>query len=503
MRGKKYHKEHWALRDVNFDVPKGKTVGIVGRNGSGKSTLLQIIAGILTPTAGKVEVNGKVSALLELGSGFNPEFTGRENVLLNGAVSGFSQEEIEARLPFIEGFADIGEFFDQPVKIYSSGMFVRLAFACAINVDPDILIIDEALSVGDAKFQHQCYNKFLEFQEAGKTILFVSHSTDTIVNHCDYAVLLEGGAVVEMGEPKTITNYYLDLLFTGKITGYAHSPVLIEEGYKGFNIVHYRMKYYAFLQSLGPTDLTHANDNELQKYAAEHKCVVGSVWEEVRQIINKIVSTGSDSSDPPAEISLEIHSVKKEKTELEKFLEEVPASDNCVNRKSYNKNEYRYGDRRAEIIDYLIVVGDKYDPVTINSGDVVDMYVKYKFNEDVESPMFGFAIKTVDGVIIYGNNTRLSRVPIPPALKNDIIIIKWTINFTSNSGDFFLNLGVAEKYPSVDMPIDNRKGIVHMHVQTLESFAGLVKFKTVFSEISWNSLPKDLYNTHTRTCITC
>ena len=167
---RKYHKEYWALRDVNFDVPKGKTVGIVGRNGSGKSTLLQIIAGILTPTKGNVEVNGKVSVLLELGSGFNPDFTGRENVMVNGTVNGFSEEEMKERLPLIEEFADIGEFIDQPIKIYSSGMFVRLAFACAINIDPDILIIDEALSVGDAKFQHKCYNKFLEFQEAGKTI---------------------------------------------------------------------------------------------------------------------------------------------------------------------------------------------------------------------------------------------------------------------------------------------------------------------------------------------
>ena len=269
---RKYHKEYWALRDVNFDVPKGKTVGIVGRNGSGKSTLLQIIAGILTPTKGNVEVNGKVSVLLELGSGFNPDFTGRENVMVNGTVNGFSEEEMKERLPLIEEFADIGEFIDQPIKIYSSGMFVRLAFACAINIDPDILIIDEALSVGDAKFQHKCYNKFLEFQEAGKTILFVSHNTDAIVNHCDYAVLLERGEVVETGEPKTVTNYYMDLLFTGQITGYAHSPVLIEEGYKGFNIVHYRMKYYALLQSLGSIDLTHSNGNELQKYTDEHMC---------------------------------------------------------------------------------------------------------------------------------------------------------------------------------------------------------------------------------------
>ncbi len=172
---KKRYREHYALRDVSFTVEKGETIGIIGTNGAGKSTILKIITGISSPTSGKVTVNGRISALLELGAGFNKEYTGIENVYLQGTIAGLSDQEIEERLPAILEFADIGEFANQPVRTYSSGMFVRLAFAVAINVDPEILIVDEALSVGDVFFQSKCYRKFEDFKKAGKTILFVSH----------------------------------------------------------------------------------------------------------------------------------------------------------------------------------------------------------------------------------------------------------------------------------------------------------------------------------------
>ncbi len=186
-RGKKqYYKEYWALRDLSFTINRGETVGIIGRNGAGKSTLLQIICGILTPTSGSLEVHGRVAALLELGAGFNPEFTGRENVFLNGAVLGLSQQEIYHRFDEIASFADIGTFLEQPVKTYSSGMYVRLAFAVATCVNPDILIVDEALAVGDVKFQAKCFRRFEELVAGGTTILFVTHSTEQIVRHCSW-----------------------------------------------------------------------------------------------------------------------------------------------------------------------------------------------------------------------------------------------------------------------------------------------------------------------------
>ena len=210
-REKKY-KEHYALKDVSFQVGRGETVGIIGTNGSGKSTILKIITGVLNQTVGEVQVNGRISALLELGAGFNMEYSGIENVYLNGTMIGFSREEIDNKLDDILSFADIGEFIYQPVKTYSSGMFVRLAFAVAINIDPEILIVDEALSVGDVFFQAKCYHKFEEFKKQGKTILFVSHDLSSIAKYCDRVILLNQGQKISEGSPKEMVDLYKQLL---------------------------------------------------------------------------------------------------------------------------------------------------------------------------------------------------------------------------------------------------------------------------------------------------
>lgn len=210
---KKYYREFWALKNVSFEVRKGETVGIVGRNGSGKSTLLQMICGTLNPSGGDIKVNGRIAALLELGSGFNPEFTGRENVYMNAAVLGLTKKEIDARYAEIEAFADIGQFIDQPVKTYSSGMTVRLAFAVAINVEPEVLIIDEALSVGDELFQRKCFSRIEAIKKNGTTILFVSHSGAAVVGLCDRAILIDNGDVLASGPPKKIIGKYQRLLY--------------------------------------------------------------------------------------------------------------------------------------------------------------------------------------------------------------------------------------------------------------------------------------------------
>ena len=205
---KKLYKEHYALHNVSFDVKRGETVGIIGTNGSGKSTILKIITGVLNPSGGHVEIDGRISALLELGAGFNMEYTGIENIYLNGTMIGFSREEIDAKMQDILDFADIGDFVHQPVKIYSSGMFVRLAFAVAINIDPEILIVDEALSVGDVFFQAKCYKKFEDFKKMGKTILFVSHDLGSISKYCDRVVLLNRGKKLAEGTPKEMVSMY-------------------------------------------------------------------------------------------------------------------------------------------------------------------------------------------------------------------------------------------------------------------------------------------------------
>ena len=208
----KLHKEHYALKGVDLSIYKGETVGIIGTNGSGKSTILKIITGVLNPTGGNLKVNGRISALLELGAGFNMEYNGIENIYLNGTMMGFSEKEIDAKLQNILDFADIGDFVYQPCKTYSSGMFVRLAFAVAINIEPEILIVDEALSVGDVFFQAKCYHKFEEFKQMGKTILFVSHDLSSIAKYCDRVILLNRGTKLGEGSPKEMIDAYKQVL---------------------------------------------------------------------------------------------------------------------------------------------------------------------------------------------------------------------------------------------------------------------------------------------------
>ncbi|WP_071433240.1 ABC transporter ATP-binding protein [Angelakisella massiliensis] len=209
-----YHRDHYALNNISFEVYKGETLGIIGTNGSGKSTLLKLLTRVIVPSNGIIEVNGKISALLELGAGFNPEYTGIENVYLNGTMMGYSKTEMEKRLESILNFADIGDFINQPVKTYSSGMFARLAFAVAINVEPDILIVDEALSVGDAFFQNKCFKKFDELKARGVTILFVSHDTSSVRQMCSRVLWIEQGEQQMLGESKMVCNAYANSIKT-------------------------------------------------------------------------------------------------------------------------------------------------------------------------------------------------------------------------------------------------------------------------------------------------
>lgn len=228
IRKKRYSKDFYALNDVSFTIKRGETLGIVGKNGSGKSTLLKILTGVLNNTSGSLAVNGKISALLELGAGFNTEFTGMENIYLNGTILNIPKEEMDKRLDSIISFADIGEFINQPVKTYSSGMFVRLAFSVAIHVDPEILIVDEALAVGDTRFQMKCMDKFVEFMNAGKTVIIVSHDLNMIKRFCKRAIWLNDGSLVMDGEVDMVTDKYNDFLKSGLTFG-EYSATMLEE----------------------------------------------------------------------------------------------------------------------------------------------------------------------------------------------------------------------------------------------------------------------------------
>lgn len=409
---KPYHRDFWALDGISFDVPKGQTLGILGRNGSGKSTLLQIITGVLRPTKGHVTVNGRTSALLELGAGFNPEFTGQENVLLNGSIMGIPREEMLDRMPAIEAFADVGEFFYQPVKIYSSGMFVRVAFASAINVDPDILIVDEALAVGDAKFQHKCFDRFAEFQRRGKTIIFVSHNVSLVGNHCDRVLLLENGKLIANGEPHKVVDLYMDLLF--------------------------------------------GND---------------------KSRIHESSKEGADSELSRPEVTQE---------QCNQFLLWDTTSDACPNRKGYNPNETRIGGRYSEIIDYLIEAEDQVDNNVLCAGSQVKLLIKVRFHHDLANPVIGFAIKTTDGIEIYGTNTCMLGINIRKALTGEVRVFQFSFQVQLMPGDYFLDLGIAEVdgTPGGSV-IDVRRSIVHVAVVSERiSFNGLVNLTPLFVDLS-------------------
>jgi hypothetical protein len=285
--------------------------------------------------------------------------------------------------------------------------------------------------------------------------LFVSHNTDAIVRHCDYAVLLENGRVLESGEPRTVMNYYLDLLFTGKLHEYAPTPILIEEGYKGFNIVHYGNKYYAFSQSLGRIDISSPFEHKISEWQTENTCFIGSSINEVKHLVDKrVLPDGS-----PYVLSLEESKLEEKSTEIEGFLKEIPDTDNRVNRRSYNKNEYRYGDRRAKIIDYLIVAGKEYDPTTIVSGEEINIYVKIKYYQGIEDPMTGFAIKTIDGIDVYGINTKSMNIElqsIDGLLM--VVVFKWSVVLNLARGDYFIDVGCAEYVDGESLPLDRRYG---------------------------------------------
>jgi lipopolysaccharide transport system ATP-binding protein len=386
-----YYREFWALRDVNLDINKGETVGIVGRNGAGKSTLLQLICGTLNPTSGDIRVNGRIAALLELGAGFNPEFTGRENVFLYGSVLGLNEAEIKKKFSSIVEFADIGDCLDQPVKTYSSGMFVRLAFAVSICVDPEILIVDEALSVGDVKFQTKCFRHFEKLIAAGTTIIFVTHSTEQIVRHCNWAILLDSGKIIKQDKPKLIENLYLDLLFG-----------------------------------------TPEKDEASEERKEENK--------------------------------------KTPRTPL-KPLEESS---------HYNSEEYRWGTREAEIVGFAMTGEDCPNSGSFSSGSTICTEISVLFHKPVQLPIFGITIKTPDGIIIYGTNTRdIKKGPFfRPCKKGDVVNIQFCVKQRLVQGDYMLSFGVVEQASGELKPLDRRYDAIHIHVRSDQSCFGLTDMDT-------------------------
>lgn len=388
--GRKYHREFWALKGVSLEVGRGETLGIIGQNGSGKSTLLKILCGVLAPTGGSVLVDGRVSALLELGTGFNPEFTGRENAYLSGAISGLSKKDMDGRFDTIQEFAEIGSFIERPVKTYSSGMYVRLAFACAINIEPDILVVDEALAVGDVFFQQKCYRKISEFKDKGKTILLVTHSMDAVQRHCNRAVLIDKGETISAGEPRQVINDYLERISSRK-TGKA-------------------------------------------TVAMPGKDLVGNTF-----------SPGHG---------------------------EKPV-DRCPDRVNYNKNEFRYGNAKAAILDFSVTDKAGKEAVSVYSGDTVIFRYEVVFADEVGRPIYGFMVKTKDGQIVYGTNTLDGGVPVNPAMPGDRVVVEFRQNLGIAGGDYFLTAGVAELSGDDVEPVDRRYDLALFKVFPVDKSFGV------------------------------
>ncbi len=403
---RRFYREFWALRDFSLNVKKGATIGVIGRNGSGKSTLLQLICGTLTATTGVIDVAGRVAALLELGAGFNPEFTGRENIYMNAAILGLSRRAIDDRFDALVHFADIGDFLDQPVKTYSSGMYIRLAFSVAVHTDPDILVVDEALAVGDIRFQAKCFRKFDEFRDAGRTILFVSHSTEQIVRHCSEAVLLEEGRILLHGDPKTVSNHYLDLAFGVK-------------------------QEHADLTPPPP---------------------IG---------INALAAPPDDARVPPP-----IVASAAPPQSLPALFNQPPGR--YESRPAYNPHEYRWGSRTAQIVDFVLQSPAGLHVNRIDSADELLLHVRVCFIRDVARPIYGIYIKSPDGVTIAGFNSRdlQPRAPFAPRFPGDDIIVTFAFRPSLNTGDYFLSLGVAEDILGEVVPLDRRYDSIHIFVHS-------------------------------------
>ena len=369
----------WALSDVSFNVMPGETVGLVGKNGAGKSTLLQLITGILQPTKGSYATHGRVSALLELGAGFNPEFTGLENARLNASLMGLSKKEFEQALPDIIEFSGLGDFLQRPVKTYSSGMFVRLAFAVAINMRPDVLIIDEALAVGDIRFQSKCFRRLDALKETGVSILFVTHSTESVIKYCDRAVLIDEGKALMVGEPKAVVQRYMEMMFDSDVT-------------------------------------------RIDRQVAHQQ-------------------NGANELDPTI--------------------------DYCKQQASYNENEERWGDLRAKIFHYELLVNKKAAYQAL-PGQRVCLRFHVAVFEDLEGLIFGMTVKLPGGETVYGTNSRLQEKEVRLYKAGEKLQVTFEFDANLLPNDYFISLGIAQDHLDKDnIAIDRRYDMVHLQIDSL------------------------------------
>ena len=417
LRKKSYHKDFYALRDISFSVGRGEAVGIIGTNGSGKSTMLKIITGVLSATTGKVESRGSICALLELGAGFNQDYTGIENIYMNGTMMGFSKAEMDEKLPAILEFADIGDFVYQPVKSYSSGMFVRLAFALYISIDPEVLIVDEALSVGDVFFQAKCYHRMDELKRKGTTILMVTHDLGSVMKYCDRVVLFHKGEKVGEGLPGQMVDKYKKIL-AGKDP---HAEQFMEEQNFLGNVDG---EATGTVNASGTTGQD-ASTGNAGTTGAEDKA--GTTGAGTAETTEKNAATGiASGTAEPASPEAGQHSLKPTG-----FMKD---------HLTLNPSSQQYGNGKAEILDFGVLDKDGRPGNVLLKGEEFSIKERIVFHDAIAAPIFPFTIKDKRGMDLSGTNTLFEGKEIPAVKKGDEYYCTFTQRMNLQGGEYLLSI---------------------------------------------------------------
>lgn len=432
------HGEFSAINDLNLEIKKGEVLGILGKNGAGKSTLLKMITGVVTPTSGTIQVNGKISSLLELGTAFNMELTGVENIYQHGQVMGLTHDEIKAKEQEIIDFADIGDHLIQPVKTYSSGMFARLAFACAINVNPDILIVDEVLSVGDMAFQLKCFKKFEEFKKQGKTILFVTHSVADVIRNCNRSIIISNGRKIFDGDVKTGVDKYKKI-----IVGIEDDELQKDN----LEMLENESKN----KDLKQNDMNNNKENNQTNSNQENKKENASLDKEKTTVQNENKAVDTHKND--------------NQNWKEHFMQ--------------NPDMLTYGNGKAEILDYGIFDDNGDYQTTLNNNQEYTIKMKVKFNEEIDEPIFAMSIKDFKGLELGGVNTKAYKKITGLYEKGETVIIEFKQSFPLAPEKYTLSFGCTKYTSNGDLEVFDRKyDALFIEIIAYRDCLGLIDLKS-------------------------
>ena len=454
----KKHGEFSAINDLNLEIKKGEVLGILGKNGAGKSTLLKMITGVVTPTSGTIQVNGKISSLLELGTAFNMELTGVENIYQHGQVMGLTHDEIKAKEQEIIDFADIGDHLIQPVKTYSSGMFARLAFACAINVNPDILIVDEVLSVGDMAFQLKCFKKFEEFKKQGKTILFVTHNVADVIRNCNRSIIIANGRKIFDGDVKTGVDKYKKI-----IVGIEDEEIQKDN-----------------IEMIEDEQKNQQQDSKQQE--KENKKDKNNINKENTSNLENGQNSNLNQENKKEDIKEKEENLNKENNNKKINITANSHKNDNKTWKEYfmqNPDLLTYGNGQAEIIDYGIFDDNGDYQKTINNNQEYTVKMKVKFNEEIDEPIFALSIKDFKGLELGGVNTRAYKKITGLYEKGDTVIVEFKQSFPLAPEKYTLSFGCTKITQNGELEVFDRKyDALFIEIIAYRDCLGLIDLKS-------------------------